>query len=194
MAHCNKISIAKQYVGEVLATNSVQARKHLVNREAIPDELKERCHWVCWVVGNTKENGKFDKIPVDPKTGRFTDGTNPNNWLSFEEVCAHYDNGKCDGIGIGLRGDPFSVDQDGQPLYLIALDFDGVTNRPDEIRGVWNSLGKPYTEISPSGNGLRMFALSRVLIAGGNDGQGHEMYSSGRFVTVTGNVIGGRHD
>lgn len=194
MANSKELSVVKQHVDKVLSSGFVLTRKHLVNREAIPSELKEKRHWVCWVARNTKPNGKFDKIPVNPKIGMFTDGTNPSNWLSFEEVCAHYDSGKCDGIGIGLRGEPFSVDQDGQPLYLIALDFDGVTNRPDEVREIWKSLGKPYTEISPSGDGLRMFALSRVLITGGNDGQGHEMYSSGRFVTVTGNVIGGCHD
>lgn len=194
MAYCTNINELKQRINDISAVNPVPTKQYLVNREAIPNELKEKHQWVCWVARNRKPNGKFDKVPVDPKSGRFTDGTNLSNWMSFEDACAHYDNGKCDGIGIGLLGEPFCKDQEGQPLYLIALDFDGVANRPDEVREVWNSLGKPYTEISPSGNGLRMFALSRVLIAGGNDGRGHEMYSSGRFVTVTGNVIGGCHD
>lgn len=194
MANFKELNIVKQYVDGVLGTTIVPARKHLVNRAVIPAELKEKHHWVCWVVRNTKPSGKFDKIPINPINGSYIDGTNPKNWLSFEEACEHYDKGKCDGIGIGLSRQPFCENEVGEPLYLVALDFDGVANRPEEMQSVWESLKHPYTEVSPSGKGLRMFALSRILITGGNDGQGHEMYSSGRFVTVTGNVIGRCHD
>ena len=54
-----------------------------------------------------------------------------------------------------------------------------------KLKELWVRLGQPYVEASPSGKGLRMFALSTELLKGGNDGNGHELYCSGRFMTVT---------
>ena len=166
--------------------------KVTVNKDGIPTWLKAKQQWVCWVVGKEKAGGKFDKIPVNPESGIYVDGTNPENWLSFEEAIGFYERERCAGIGFALSKEPFDVDESGN-LYLVALDFDNCVDRSDEIKAIWKSLNKPYAEISPSGRGMRMFALSRELISGGNDGVGHEMYTSGRFMTVTGNVIRGCH-
>lgn len=166
-----------------------------VNKDGIPTDLKTKRQWVCWVVGKTKPNGKFDKVPVDPKTGIFTDGTNPKNWLKYEEAIACYEAGRCNGIGIGLSSDPFVVDESG-PLYLVAVDLDNVfPDKESEAIEIWNALGYPYAELSPSGTGVRMLVMSRIQINGGNDGSGHELYSKqGRFMTITGHVIGGGND
>lgn len=166
-----------------------------VNKDGIPSELKAKPQWVCWVVGGTKPNGKFSKVPVDPKTGCYIDGTEPSNWLQYEEAIAYYEAGRCDGIGIGLSSDPFAVDETG-PLYLVAIDLDDVfPDKEGEAKAIWKSLGKPYAELSPSGLGMRMFALSYVQLNGGNDGAGHELYSQdGRFMTITGQKLGGHDD
>jgi hypothetical protein len=58
-----------------------------------------------------------------------------------------------------------------------------------KIKVLKKDFGDIYGEISPSGNGVRLFALSRELTVGGDAGDGREMYSTGRFMTVTG--IGG---
>lgn len=42
-----------------------------------------------------------------------------------------------------------------------------------------------YAEVSPSGTGIRIFAFSKKLVGNGQSPMG-EMYSSGRFLTVTG--------
>jgi hypothetical protein len=55
-----------------------------------------------------------------------------------------------------------------------------------ETQEIWTAAGKPYREISPSGKGVRMFALSRELYRGGNARNGREFYCSGRYVSVTG--------
>lgn len=161
-----------------------------VNQNGIPPWLKAHKQWLCWAVGKAKPNGKFDKIPVNPLSGSYVDGTKPDNWMSFEDAIRFYEHDLCDGVGFALSKDPFDTDGSGN-LYLVALDFDQCIERAEEIKAIWKSLNKPYAEISPSGNGIRMFVLSRKLLAGGNDGDGHEMYSHGRFMTVTGNVIGG---
>ena len=46
-------------------------------------------------------------------------------------------------------------------------------------------LGRPYFEVSPSGTGLRFFVLYAEPIKGGNK-NGRELYSGGRFLTITG--------
>ena len=37
--------------------------------ENIPSELKQLNQWVVWKSFKVKEDGKFDKVPVDPKAG-----------------------------------------------------------------------------------------------------------------------------
>ncbi|MGV1015973.1 MAG: hypothetical protein ACOYBW_01190 [Fluviibacter phosphoraccumulans] len=166
-----------------------------INKDGIPAEVKAKRQWVCWIVGKSKPNGKFDKVPVDPKTRMYTDGTKPENWLFYEEAIACYETGRCDGIGIGLSSDPFAIDEIG-PLYLVAVDLDSVfPDKESEAKDIWQALGKPYAEISPSGTGVRMLLVSRRQIEGGNDGNGHELYSKqGRFVTITGQKLGGHND
>lgn len=150
----------------------------------IPDVLKKVDRWVMWKAGPRKPTGKFDKVPVNNQ-GRKVNGLTSENWLTFEDAHAGYCAGKCDGVGYVLNGEP--VMHGDEPLYPVALDFDNCEASESEYRKLWLKLGKPYVEVSPSGKGLRMFALSRVVLKGGNDGHGHEMYFSGRFVTVTGN-------
>jgi hypothetical protein len=158
-------------------------------RDRIPPLLKALDRWVTWHAGLLKPNGKFDKVPIDAQTGAAVSANKPSNWLSFSDACAAYDRGACDGIGIALATEPVTR-AEGTPLYLVAVDLDNCADRIAEVKQRWLELGKPYKEVSPSGNGVRMLALSRVPIRGGNDGNGHELYGSGRFVTVTG-VSGG---
>lgn len=160
-----------------------------VDATNIPDLLKKQDRWLVWKVGPFKENGKFDKIPINPNNGRKFNGNDPANWMTFEQAIAAHEKGIGDGIGIALN-ELHQIDLDGTPHFLVALDFDNVKEGEASIRELWMSLGKIYVEMSPSGKGLRMFALSTEKITGGNDHNGREMYMSGRFVTVTGH--GGR--
>ena len=49
------------------------------NLEKIPPELKEYDQWVCWGL-KKKANGKFDKIPINPTTGRQAKTNDPSTW------------------------------------------------------------------------------------------------------------------
>lgn len=160
-----------------------------VNATNIPDLLKKPDRWLVWKAGPLKENGKFDKIPINPNDCRAFNGNDPANWMTFEQAIAAHENRIGDGIGIALN-EFYPIDFDGTPHFLVALDFDNVKEDETSIRELWMTLGKVYVETSPSGKGLRMFALSTEKITGGNDENGHEMYMRGRFVTVTGH--GGR--
>jgi hypothetical protein len=77
------------------------------------------------------------------------------------------------------------------PLYPCAIDLDGCSGELGVHAALWNSLGQPYVEVSPSGNGLRMFMLSTEVLKGGNAGNGFEMYFDRQFVTITGRTLGG---
>jgi putative DNA primase/helicase len=156
-----------------------------VRSNNIPDVLKTLDRWVIWRAGPFKHTGKFDKVPCDPRTGRNISAQDPGNWLSFADALAAYDRGAGDGLGIALSSNhPIVVD--GINYFLTALDFDGVGTSLNEVKELWLRLGKPYAEVSPSQNGLRMFALSTIAFKGGNAGNGHEFYTGGRFMTVTG--------
>ena len=156
-----------------------------IERVKIPAPLKGVDRWVVWRAGPLKPNGKFDKIPCDPATGRNSDGQAPENWLTYQAALAAYDQGKADGIGIVLSSE-HTIPHSGSEFYLVALDFDNCVGSNDSLKELWLSLGKPYVEVSPSGNGIRMFALSTEQLKGGNDRAGHELYCGGRFMSVTG--------
>lgn len=164
-------------------------REFSVDANNIPEVLKGVDRWVMWKAGPRKSTGKFDKVPVNNQ-GRKVNGLTAENWLTFEDAHAGYCAGKCDGVGYVLNGEP--VMHGDEPLYPVALDFDNCEASESEYRKLWLKLGKPYVEVSPSGKGLRMFALSRVALKGGNDGHGHEMYFDRRFVTVTGKSAKGK--
>jgi primase-polymerase (primpol)-like protein len=53
----------------------------------IPAELRQIPQWVCWKAKPGK-NGKIDKVPFDPKTGRAASSTDPATWGVFEQAVA----------------------------------------------------------------------------------------------------------
>ena len=166
-----------------------------LDRAKIPLLLTKIPRWLTWQAGPIKPSGKFDKFPIDMTSGIKVDGTNPANWNSYNDACAAYDAGRCSGIGFVLCDEPVGTWGGvlcGAPQYIVSLDFDQCVHDPEtlkKIKVLKKDLGDIYGEISPSGNGVRLFALSRELTVGGNAGDGREMYSTGRFMTVTG--IGG---
>ncbi len=111
-------------------------------------------------------------------------------WLTFDEACGLASTGDYSGVGIVLTGAPVSRAEDGAPLYLVGIDIDAksklLAGNAGGAKGLWLRLGKPYREVSPSGNGIRMFSLSTVALKNGNQ-CGNEMYIDKRFLTVTGN-------
>jgi hypothetical protein len=174
----------------MMAITSTEPRgRPLLCVDRMPTLMSALDRWVTWGAGPPKPNGKFDKVPIDARTRLPVNANSHSNWLSFTDACAAYDHGACDGIGIALCAAPVAH-VEGTPLYLVAVDLDHCEDRIAEVKQLWLQLGKPYKEVSPSGTGVRMLALSRVPIRGGNAGNGNELYGSGRFVTVTG-VSGG---
>lgn len=152
----------------------------------IPAALRERSQWVCWRY--ITRGGKQTKCPVSARGGGRADSTDPATWASFDEVVAAWKAGGYAGIGYVFTADgPFTgIDLDG-----CIDDAGNIVSAAREIIDALNS----YTEISPSGRGVKVFIAGRKpdgigckskAIAGFKES---EVYDKDRFFTVTGQRV-----
>lgn len=154
------------------------------NPEKIPSELKSLNQWVVWAA--VDRHGKITKPPFNA-TSPFRDAkvNDPATWSSFETAYKRYQHGKnLTGIGFMLsEKDPFCG-------WDLDHCIDPVTGLIDESAMNILETMDSYAEISPSGTGLRIFF--KGTIPPGRRKQGNiEIYQAGRYLTVTGNHIGG---
>lgn len=156
------------------------------NSDGIPQALKEQKRWAPWRAVWNAKRGKFDKIPhrADaPKYGVST--AKPEQWSSYELALAAYQGNTAmfAGIGYVMTG----------PHGVVGVDLDHcVTNgvaAPWAAEVVEQLAG--YTEISPSGTGLRVMVLGEVPTDWNNHEIGIEIYggNEARFLTVSGNWL-----
>jgi len=148
--------------------------------EVIPQELKHWDQWVCWKA--EYRGGKWTKVPYNPNNGQKAKSNDPSTWASFESAYHQYEQNGFDGIGFMLSGDdPFT-----------GWDFDHCIDPQTgeiepKIRKIIDRLNS-YTEISPSGTGIRIFVRAGIPKGGRKNG-GIEVYNSGRYLTLTGHII-----
>jgi hypothetical protein len=153
--------------------------------EKIPPEMRARRQWVCWKI--EVREGKPTKVPVNPKTGGNALANEPATWGIFEEAVGHYQAHQGNGVaGVGFefsQADPY-----------VGIDLDKCLD-PDtgEIEAWAKSIIerlRSYTEISPSGRGVHIIVKGK-LPAGGNRKDNVEIYSHGRYFTMTGQHLEG---
>jgi putative DNA primase/helicase len=130
------------------------------------------------------DKGKLTKIPKNPRTGGNALPNTPSTWGTIQEALIAV--GKYDLEGIGFEFSP--TDE------FTGIDLDSCFN-PDtgELEAWarrWVDLFKSYTEITPSGRGLHIIIKGKLPGKGRKKGK-FEVYSQGRFFTVTGNVLNG---
>jgi len=147
----------------------------------VPAALKEHPRWVTWKY--VERDGKPTKCPFDPKTGGAADSTDPATWATFDEALAAYQKDSLAGVGFVFAADGgfAGVDLDDS--------IDMVTGQLKPwARQIVERLDS-YTEVSPSGGGVKVFVRARKPGARCrkpyHDGE-VEMYDSARFFTVTG--------
>jgi putative DNA primase/helicase len=166
-----------------------------VRSEVIPEVLQALPQWVVWsyVKEVDADTGAVDwnKPPRNVRTGRLASSTDPKTWSTYEVALAAYRRGR-EGLGFVLH---VTVEQrSANRPWLVAVDLDHCrdpgTGRiepwAEEIVGRLNT----YTEVSPSGHGLRLFVLGRLPPFGRKKGR-YENYETGRYVTVTGQHVEG---
>jgi putative DNA primase/helicase len=149
----------------------------------LPDELKPYNHWVVWRFET--RSGKQTKIPVDPKNGYNAASNQPESWATYEEAVDFYEAcADCAGIGFMFSpDDPF-----------VGIDLDNCRSPETNAMEPWaqeiiDQLNS-YTDISPSGTGLHILIKGELPAGGRRKGQ-MEMYSTGRYFTITGNHLAG---
>jgi putative DNA primase/helicase len=148
----------------------------LVKVEGIPEELRARPQWVVWkAVGD-----KPDKVPYSARTGRRASSTDLLTWSTFQEALEAYENGGYDGVGfVFSSADPYT-----------GIDLDDCVDGDGEIAGWALEIVRyfdSYTELSATGTGLHVIVRGEIP----NRRKGEvEVYSSKRFFTVTGHVVG----
>jgi hypothetical protein len=161
-----------------------------VKTDFIPPCLRKLARWVCWRY--EWEDGRWAKIPLNPRTGRRAKINDPSTWGTFGEAVRHYRRTRgedVDGIGIVFtaKDDLLGVDLDD------ARDAESgkLTTRGREILKGLNS----YAEVSPSGTGIKCFVLGawpedaeNVAHPGGMSKL--EVYDRKRFFAVTGRRLG----
>lgn len=151
-----------------------------MNFDRIPQELRDRNQWVVWNYEYPNGmNVKPTKVPYSPLLNCKASVTSPHTWCSFDEAVRAFERGECSGIGFVLsRDDPFAfidLDDTNGNQELLA--------RQQTVQGMFNS----YAERSPSGKGLHIIVLGNV--ERGRKRSQIEVYSSERFMTMTGDVF-----
>jgi hypothetical protein len=122
--------------------------------------------------------GRWTKVPYQPD-GRHARSTDPSTWSSFEDVQIAYDTRSFDGVGVVLDGSDGLVGWD----FDHCLGVDGAITVP-EVGDYVHQLDS-YTEVTPSGTGLRVF-VNASLPPGGRKRGNSECYDNARYLTLTG--------
>jgi primase-polymerase (primpol)-like protein len=172
------------------------------NFEQMPPDLTKLPNWVLWHPFWT--GTKWSKRPIQP-SGYGASTTNPDHWCSFEDATRAYKcavergymevpekNKPLQRVPIGGVGFVFDGKLDERGLVLGGVDFDQAITaagiRPFPRKCI-KRLGS-YTERSVSGGGLHVIAWVRPLESGISY-KHIEMYTIGRFFTMTGRAKAG---
>jgi len=167
------------------------------NFERMPPELKQRNSWVLWAA--IWNGSKWTKRPIQP-SGYGASTTKPKHWSSFDAVKRAYERAvQCGYVEVREKNKPprrapvggvgfvFDGKPDENGLVFAGVDFDsgafkgGVASFAQERI---KRLGS-YLEASVSGTGLHVIVKAHPL-ASGTAHSGIELYTCGRFFTMTG--------
>lgn len=156
--------------------------------DTIPLALRETPNWVRWKLAARAGSKKPTKIPLHPTRDALASSTDPLTWGSFETCLANSSQHGACGVGYVLTADdPF-----------VGVDFDHVIHngRVDPVAAAIIEDLHSYSEVSPSGEGVRVIVRGRIPPetkhkADLGNGSVLEFWDSKRFITVTGDLLPG---
>src|SRR3954470_11495599 len=134
------------------------------NLNDIPTALRDRPQWVVWRYEAREKGGKPTKVPYQAAyPARKASSNGPQTWASIEKALESAARYAFDGIGFVFSpDDPF-----------VGFDFDDVLDAKGQASDwacAWLRDIPTYTEISPSGNGLKGIAIGKLPGSGVNAG------------------------
>jgi putative DNA primase/helicase len=160
--------------------------------DSIPDELRRGKRFVGWRGEIRKDQPKPAKMPYSPDAPKGASSASTAHWVTFDQAVKYAGVAMLDGI---MRA---FVHEDG----LVGIDLDGIRNPEtgelDPMAAERIKRLDTYTEISPSGTGVKMWAYGTLPRFGHKKGD-VELYGSqagkegpcGRFFTMTGHRLPG---
>ena len=177
----------------------------LKSAEQIPLILRGHPQWVTWSADrNPKDAERVIKCPYTAHNASVRASvTDPSSWGSFDIALTAlnrhrdvFETRSNNANHPDLFGLGFVLTED-DPFVGVDLD-NAIDPATGEIRcwaqDIVENL-ESYTEVSPSGTGLRIFVIGNIPVPGkrkGNHTTGAiELYQSGRYLTVTGDRING---
>lgn len=155
----------------------------------VPVALRHLKNWLVWRLVQKDDQPKPSKIPYyvggAPRPGRQGTAEDRAALVTFDEALACVE--RSDGYYTGVGFAPFA------DSGVVALDFDSCVDAGGVIDARVEALCEgTYTEISPSGRGVRAFftgsLLSKKDAAAKLGPFPVEVFGTSAFVTVTGNV------
>jgi hypothetical protein len=151
------------------------------------EELKQLDHWVGWRFETVE--GRLTKVPYVADNGRKAKSNDPNTWLTFEAASNAFRRAGHHGLGF--------VVTDEDPFVGIDLDHcrDATGDLEEWAQKIVDRVDS-YTEITPSGTGVRIWIKAKKPGTDcekgmGQDGRKVEIYESGRFFTTSGKHLAG---
>jgi putative DNA primase/helicase len=150
--------------------------------EAIPHELKQLKNWCCFKLQQRGE--KITKIPVDANTGNLGKSNDESTWSSFDTALEAIHKFNCDGLGFYFNPPYFGIDID---KVSDEINRYKTGDHEDNIVSEFIEMMGSYAEYSVSGTGIHVIAKGKLPVGGRRKGN-VEMYDSGRFFAMTGNI------
>lgn len=158
---------------------------------SVPTIFKQTPNWLRWRLENV--GGKDTKVPYQV-SGYRGSATNPATWTDYHTAVAGWTIDGTQGVGFALT----------KELGIIGFDLDGCRNPVTGEITEWAKriidLLTSYTEITPSGTGVRVFVVGKkpdgkfkfhlALSAGFGNKVQIEVYDRARYFTMTGNRLG----
>lgn len=145
----------------------------MTNTDAIPEELKELCRWVC--------ADDDSKVPMTAWTNDAASSTDPDTWAYFQEAEQAQADGLYDWCGFVFADDGY-----------IGIDIDDGYDEDGFISPLAADIierCQSYTEQSRSGRGFHVIVKGNLPFKGRNNLRGVEIYRTARYFIMTGNVV-----
>lgn len=144
-----------------------------------PRVLTSRPRWVRWK--SVQRGPRATKVPLMPN-GKYASSTNAETWRAYSTT---RESSVGNGLGFVLNGDGISC------IDLDDVIRDGVLD--PRARKLLGEVSPFYVEISPSGRGVHAWVREASptgrQVYSQDDGLRVEWYSTGRYMTMTGNEL-----
>lgn len=171
--------------------------------DGIPNSLKLLPRWILWRAEMV--DGRWTKVPYRASGAVHASTSDPATWYPFDVVRRAYERGGVSGIGFCRAGSMVFIDVDGgiEPRPHGRFAFRDFPDWPELLQPRQVALaftppyGKNWIEVSPSGTGFHIYAVSRDMpglrsiqrTVAGDAHAGIAVYTKARFFAITGRTL-----